>query len=69
MPLKDPLDIWRAAKVLVDRHGPDAAVQAALRVDELSSAGDERGRQIWSSICAAVEEIQRTQPRSGEARH
>ena len=29
------LDIYRAAKLLVDQHGADAPIEAAMRVDEL----------------------------------
>ena len=31
----EDIDIWRAAKLLVDRHGDEAPVHAAMRVDEL----------------------------------
>lgn len=64
-----PLDIWRAAKVLVDQHGADAGVHAALRVDELAAAGDDTGRQVWRDILDAVAELQRVVPSEGEARH
>ncbi|HWI25350.1 MAG TPA: hypothetical protein VN668_00145 [Stellaceae bacterium] len=37
------LDIWRAAHLLIKRHGADAAVVAAQRADELLAAGDVEG--------------------------
>jgi hypothetical protein len=33
--LVDDHDIWRSAKALVDRHGDDASIHAAMRADEL----------------------------------
>ena len=34
------IDIYRTAKLLVDRHGPDAPIHAAMWADELLAAGD-----------------------------
>ena len=53
------LDIYRAAKLLVDRHGEDASIRAAERADDLLEAGDIEGAVIWRSILAAIEELQR----------
>jgi hypothetical protein len=53
------LDIYRAAKLLVDRHGEDAPIRAAERADELLAAGDIDGAAIWRAILAAIEELQR----------
>ena len=36
------LDIYRAAKLLVDRHGEGAPIRAAERADELLEAGIPR---------------------------
>ena len=41
-----PLDPWRAAYLLLHRHGDDAELHAARRADELAEAGDEVG---WAS--------------------
>jgi hypothetical protein len=40
--ISDP-DIWRAAQLLVKRHGADARIVAAQRADELFEEGDLRG--------------------------
>ena len=42
----DDLDIWRAANLLIKRYGSDAAVQAAMRADELQADGDSDGYAI-----------------------
>lgn len=65
----DHIDCWRAAWLLVGRHGADASVQAALRIDELAKLDDEAGVVVWQNILHAKDELQRTQPRTGEGRH
>lgn len=62
----DDPDIWRAANMLVKRHGADAAVVAAQRADGLLAAGDPDGCAIWKRILAAVAELARTVPAEGE---
>jgi hypothetical protein len=37
------LDIYRAAKLLVDQHGEEAPIRAAARADELREAGEIDG--------------------------
>ncbi len=63
--IDDP-DIWRAANLLVKRHGVDAAMMAAKRADELLAAGDVEGWAVWEWIVAAVTELARTKPAEGE---
>lgn len=60
------LDAYRCAKLLLDQHGRDAELHAAMRADELEAAGDEAGRQAWMRILAAMDELTRTERRSGE---
>lgn len=63
------LDLWRAADILVKRHGADAETVAAQRADELLAQGDVDGQRIWKRIVAAVHELQRTKPAAGERRN
>ncbi len=63
------LDIYRSAQVLVKRQGQDAPVEAAMRADELLEAGDLEGCAVWKRILKAVEELQGTMPKPGEAVH
>ncbi|MGE0252957.1 MAG: hypothetical protein AB7N54_00050 [Alphaproteobacteria bacterium] len=58
--MTDELDIWRAAKLLVDRHGSEAAMHAAMRADELLNEGDVHGQRIWLRIVKTIDELQRT---------
>jgi hypothetical protein len=62
----DIIDIYRAAKLVIDRHGEDAALYAAARTAVLAGEGDDEGAAVWRQITAAVEELQRER-RLGEA--
>ncbi len=62
----DAIDAYRCAKLLLDQHGQDADLQAAMRVDELGEAGDEAGRRAWLAIIAAIDELRRTAPGPAE---
>ncbi len=63
------LDIYRSAQVLVKRHGQDAPIHAAMRADAMLDKGDLAGVAVWKRILRAVEELQGTEPKSGEAVH
>jgi hypothetical protein len=63
--ISDP-DIWRAAQLIVKRHGADARIVAAQRADELFQEGDLDGAAIWKRILHAVEELQRVTLKVGE---
>jgi hypothetical protein len=51
------LDIFRAANLLIDRHGGDAVVEAAKMIDRMLELGDPEGRQVWRRIKAAIEQL------------
>ncbi len=63
------LDIYRSANLLVKRHGQDAPKHAAMRADAMLEAGDLDGYAVCKRILRAVEELQGTVPKSGEAVH
>ncbi|MEM7361308.1 MAG: hypothetical protein AAF431_19645 [Pseudomonadota bacterium] len=63
------LDIWRAAHMQIKRYGNDASSHAVTRADELLEAGDHEGSFVWKRIYHAIEEMQREQPKDGEAVH
>ncbi len=62
----DDLDAYRCAKLLLDQHGADAEIHAAMRADALNASGDSAGRQAWMRILAAVDELRRIEPRPWE---
>ena len=51
------IDTYRAANVLIQKHGEDAPILAAMRADELMETGDMEGRAVWLRIVKAVEEL------------
>jgi hypothetical protein len=63
------LDIYQSANLIIKQHGQDAPIHAAMRADELLEAGDLNGAETWKRILRAVEELQGTEPKPGEAVH
>ncbi len=51
------LDIYRSANELIEQHGEDAPIEAAMRADELATDGDMEGRAVWLRIVKAIEEL------------
>ena len=51
------IDLYRSAHELIEQHGEDAPILAAMRADELMEAGDMEGRAVWLRIVKAVEEM------------
>ena len=60
------IDMWRAANLLVKRHGGDAAIVAAQRADECMASGDTDGQRIWNHIVDVILELLRDKPEDGE---
>ena len=48
---------FRTADPLIDQHGDEAAIHAAMRVDELLEASDLDGYTVWKRVLKAVEEL------------
>jgi hypothetical protein len=48
------------------RYGDDAAVKAAMRADALLAKGDAEGFHVWQRIVAAINELSREKPGTGE---
>ncbi len=61
------LDIYRTANVLLREHGEDAALEAAQSADAMLEMGSLDGQRVWKRVLVAVKEIQRQEPREGEA--
>jgi len=61
------IDIWRAANLMVKRHGKNAPIRANEQTDEMLKSGDRDGKAIWLRIVQACEELLRSERRDGEA--
>ena len=53
-PMISELDIWRAANLLIQRHGDDAEIEAAKRADLMLDRGDLDGNAVWKRIRRAI---------------
>ena len=62
----DERDVWRAAKVLIDKHGADAATHAAMKADDFLECGDVDGAAVWRRIVRAIGELSSSQPADGQ---
>ncbi len=65
--MANDLDIYRTANVLVKHYGEDAALEAAQRAPISCSRRAAWTGSACERVLAAVEEIQREEPREGEA--
>lgn len=63
----DELDVWRTAAALRQVHGDQAAFVAAERSDELFAKDDFIGAAVFHRIVRAIQDLERTKPRDGEA--
>ncbi len=69
MPMILDLDIYRSANVLIRQHGAEAPIFAAMEADAMLERGDLDGYAVWKRILKAVDELGKTAPKDGEARH
>ena len=60
------VDAWRAARILVEQYGSDAATVASQRAEALLAEGDIEGERVFKMIQEAVKELQRDKPQIGE---
>jgi hypothetical protein len=51
------LDIWRAANLLIRKHGAEAVLEAARLADLMLGRGDNEGRLVWARIRRAIEAL------------
>ena len=55
--MPDDIDIYRSAKLLLDQHGEDAPIFAAMQADRCLEAGDLEGKAIWMGVIRAIKEM------------
>jgi hypothetical protein len=44
------IDIWRVAKLMLERYGGEAQAESAIRMQELTLNGDSAGAAVWRRI-------------------
>lgn len=63
------IDVYRSAKLFIEQHGDEAAIQAAYQADAMLDKGDLDGAAVWRRIVAVINELQREEPAAGEKLH
>ncbi len=58
--MTDDLDIFRTVRMLINEHGEEASIDAAMRADKRLEAGDLDGRTLRLRVLRAVKELQAT---------
>ena len=56
------IDIWRVAKLMLERYGDQAEVESAIRMQELAFSGDSAGAAVWRRIIDAIGQLESTTP-------
>lgn len=51
-------EIWTCAIEQICQHGDDAAVQTAMRADELLERGDIDGARAWQLIVRRINQLE-----------
>ncbi len=69
-PMPDEIDIYRSAKLLIDQHGEDAPVFAAMQADKCLEGGDLDGKAGGMGVIRAIKELTNTDtPEDGRPVH
>ena len=51
-------ELWACANKMIESHGADAAIHAAMRADALLDEGDLAGQRTWRAILQRIEQLQ-----------
>ncbi len=60
------LDIYSSAKLLIDQHGEDAPIHAAMQADKCLEAGDLDGKAVWMRVIGAIKTLLDREPPTSE---
>lgn len=63
------IDVYRAANLLLRRHGADARLVAAMRADRFAEQGAWDGYRLWLAIAVTVDELQNEEIPPNTSRH
>ena len=56
------LDIYRSANELIQQHGDEAPIHAAMQADAMLEKGDFDGAAVWRRIVKAIEMLRQREP-------
>ena len=64
--MQSEIDIYRSARLLIDKHGEDVPVFAAQEADACLARGDLDGKAVWMRVIGAIKELLNQQPPSSD---
>lgn len=67
--MMEKIDIWRAAKQMLELYPEGAEMAAAQRADASYEQGDMFNFELWRRITNAVKELERQKPHVDEPLH
>jgi hypothetical protein len=50
-------EMWCSADSLIKKHGPKAAMEAAMMADKMHARKDKEGHEAWKRITQAIREL------------
>jgi len=53
-------DVWKAAALVIEKHGAESVEYAERRAKEALDADDVPGHGIWLTVAEAIRELLRT---------
>ncbi len=53
----DEINIYSSAGLLIEKHGDDAVIEAAMKADAMLEKGDLDGQAVWLRILRATKEL------------
>ncbi|RAU22806.1 hypothetical protein CU669_05295 [Paramagnetospirillum kuznetsovii] len=65
---QDP-DVWRVAKLVMERHGDEASAHAAAKARDALASGERDDAVAWTRIYEAIESLRQGLPGPGDTVH
>jgi hypothetical protein len=62
----EEIDIWRAAKKMIELYPEGAEIAAATRADAALDQGDVFNFNLWKRVTKAIHKLECAKPRDGE---
>ncbi len=50
-------ELWACANKMIEQHGADAPIHAAMKADDMLERGDIDGHSVWMQIMHRIDEM------------
>jgi len=54
----EEIDLYRTGAAMIQQHGENAAIEAAMKSDAMLAKGDVKGAKIWREIVKKIDILQ-----------